>query len=161
MAALRSQVAPNKGRLRGPAARAPFDAIIGRTIAPEGVTFREDRVGEIAGWWCEPADALPGAAILHLHGGWFNWGSSAAFRHLVGHISRSARATAFIPDYRLAPEHPFPAAIEDAAASLRALPEHGIRRIAVTGDSAGGNLALGLLPLTATALAPGVRLVGV
>ena len=160
MAALRPQVAPNKGRLRGPAARAPFDAIIGHTIAPEGVTFREDRVGEIAGWWCEPADAVPGAAILHLHGGWFNWGSSAAFRHLVGHIARSAGATAFVPDYRLAPEHPFPAAIEDAAASLRALPEHGIRRIAVTGDSAGGNLALGLLPLAATALAPGVRLVG-
>jgi acetyl esterase/lipase len=47
-----------------------------------------------------------------LHGGWFNWGSSSAFRHLVGHIARSARATAFIPDYRLAPEHPFPAAVE-------------------------------------------------
>jgi len=159
MGALRSQVAPNKGRLRGTAARAPFDAIIGHTIAPEGVTFREDRVGEIAGWWCEPADAVPGAAILHLHGGWFNWGSSAAFRHLVGHIARSARATAFIADYRLAPEHPFPAAVEDAAAGLRALPEHGIRRIAVTGDSAGGNLALGLLPLAA-ALTPAVRLVG-
>jgi len=160
MAALRSQVAPNKGRLRGPAARAPFDAIIGRTIAPEGVSFREDRVGDIAGWWCEPADVLPGAAILHLHGGWFNWGSSAAFRHLVGHIARSARATAFIPDYRLAPEHPFPAAIEDASASLRALPAHGIRRIAVTGDSAGGNLALSLLSLAAAAPAPDVLLVG-
>lgn len=160
MAALRSQVAPNKGRLRGAAARATFDAIIGRTVAPAGVIFREDRVGEIAGWWCEPADALPGAAILHLHGGWFNWGSSAAFRHLVGHLARNARAAAFVADYRLAPEHPFPAAIEDAAASLRALPERGIRRIAVTGDSAGGNLALGLLPLAAAALAPGVRLVG-
>jgi acetyl esterase/lipase len=160
MVSLRSQVAPNKGRLRGPAARARFDAIIGRTIAPEGVIFREDRVGEIAGSWCEPADALPGAAILHMHGGWFNWGSSAAFRHLVGHIARSARATAFVADYRLAPEHPFPAALEDAEAALRGLAERGITRIAVTGDSAGGNLALCLLPLAAAALAPGGRLVG-
>jgi epsilon-lactone hydrolase len=160
MAALRAQVAPHKGRLRGPAARAPFDAIIGHTIAPEGVLFREDRVGEIPGWWCEPSDALPGAAILHLHGGWFNWGSAAAFRHLVGHIARSARAIAFIPDYRLAPEHPFPAAIEDAVASLRALPEHDIRTIAVTGDSAGGNLALSLLSLARAAPATGAHLVG-
>jgi epsilon-lactone hydrolase len=160
MAALRSQVAPSKGRLRGTAARAPFDAIIGQTIAPEGVAFREDSVGGIQGWWCEPADALPGAAILHMHGGWFNWGSAAAFRHLVGHIARSARAAAFIPDYRLAPEHPFPAAIEDAAASLRALLEHDIRGIAVTGDSAGGNLALSLLSLSGAAPATDARLVG-
>ena len=159
MTALRAQVAPNKGRLRGPAARAPFDAIIGRTIAPEGVRFRDGRVGGITGWWCEPADVLPGAAILHLHGGWFNWGSSAAFRHLVGHIARSAGARAFIAEYRLAPEHPFPAAIEDAAASLRGLPEHGIRRIAVTGDSAGGNLALSLLSLTSAAQVTGAHLV--
>jgi acetyl esterase/lipase len=67
----------------------------------------------------------------------------------VGHIARSAGATAFILDYRLAPEHPFPAAVEDARASLRGLAERGIQRIAVTGDSAGGNVALALLLLVA------------
>ena len=149
MAAFRAMVAPNKGKLRGTAARAPFDAAMSGIVAPEGVTFREDRIGKISGWWCEPADALPGAALLHLHGGWFNLGSAAAYRHLVGHIARSARAAAFIPDYRLAPEYPFPAAIEDAGASLRGLAERGIQRIVVTGDSAGGNLALALLLLVA------------
>ena len=149
MTAFRAMVAPNKGKLRGTAARAPFDAAMSGIIAPEGVTFREDQIGKIPGWWCEPADALPGAAILHLHGGWFNLGSAAAYRHLVGHIARSAGAAAFIPDYRLAPEHPFPAAIEDAGASLRGLAERGIQRIAITGDSAGGNLALALLLLVA------------
>ena len=149
MAAFRAMVAPNKGKLRGTAARAPFDAAMSGIIAPEGVTFREDRIGKIPGWWCEPADALPGAALLHLHGGWFNLGSAAAYRHLVGHIARSARAAAFVPDYRLAPEYPFPAAIEDAGASLRGLAERGIQRIVVTGDSAGGNLALALLLLVA------------
>ncbi|MDA8347672.1 MAG: alpha/beta hydrolase [Pseudomonadota bacterium] len=160
MAALRSIVEPNKGKLRGPAARVPFDTIVGRTIAPDGVTFREDQVAGIPGWWCEPREVLPGAAILHLHGGWFNWGSAAAYRNLVGHIARSASAIAFVPDYRLAPEHPFPAAIEDAQASLRGLAERGIRRIAVTGDSAGGNLALSLLSLAAASPVIGVRPLG-
>jgi epsilon-lactone hydrolase len=149
MAALRGMVEPNKGKLRGSAARAPFDALMSSVIAPKEVTFREDRTGGIPGWWCEPTDALTGAAILHLHGGWFNAGSAAAYRHLVGHIARSAGTTAFIPDYRLAPEYPFPAAIEDARASLRGLAERGIHRIAVTGDSAGGNLALSLLSVVA------------
>lgn len=68
------------------------------------MTFREDRFGEIPGWWCEPAGALHGAAILPLHGGWFSLGSAAAYRHLVGHIALSGRAAALVPDYRLAPE---------------------------------------------------------
>lgn len=150
MAALRAMAAPNKGKLRGTAARAPFDSLMSGIVAPPGVTFREDRVGEVPGWWCEPTDAPPGAALLHLHGGWFNLGSAAAYRHLVGHIAGSAGAAAFIPDYRLAPEHPFPAAIEDARASLSGLRARGTERIAVTGDSAGGNLALSLLSLLGT-----------
>jgi epsilon-lactone hydrolase len=159
MAAFRTMAEPNKGKLRGTAARAPFDALMSSIIAPPGVKFREDRIGEIPGWWCEPTDALSGAAILHLHGGWFNVGSAAAYRHLVGHIAGSTGATAFIPDYRLAPEYPFPAAIEDARASLHGLAERGIHRIAVTGDSAGGNLALSLLSLVAER-APAVAPVG-
>src|SRR5262249_30226357 len=56
MDALRTLVEPSKGKLRGPEARAPFDGIMGRTSAPEGVTFRQDQRGAIPGWWCEPAD---------------------------------------------------------------------------------------------------------
>jgi monoterpene epsilon-lactone hydrolase len=160
MTAFRTMVEPNKGKLRGTAARAPFDALMSSIIAPREVKFREDRIGGILGWWCEPTDALPGAAILHLHGGWFNVGSAAAYRHLVGHIARSTGATAFIPDYRLAPEYPFPAAIEDARANFYGLAERGIHRVAVTGDSAGGNLALSLLSLVAADLATAVAPVG-
>jgi monoterpene epsilon-lactone hydrolase len=161
IAAFRAMVEPNKGRLRGTGARAPFDATMSGIIAPQAVEFREDRVGGIPGWWCEPSDALPDAAILHLHGGWFNLGSAAAYRHLVGHIARSAGATAFIPDYRLAPEYPFPAAIEDAQSTFRGLAKRGIRRIAVTGDSAGGNLALSLVSLVADGEASAVYPLGV
>jgi epsilon-lactone hydrolase len=143
---LRAMVGPNKGKLRGVAARPAFDTIIRRAAAPEGVTYREDRIGEVSGWWCEPAAAPADTAILHLHGGWFNWGSAEAFRHLVGHIARNTRARAFVPDYRLAPEHPFPAGANDVRACLKGLLSLGLRAVAVTGDSAGGNLALTLLP---------------
>ena len=148
MGALRPVVEPNKGRLQGPAARGPFDQIISRTIAPAHVTYQQDTLGGVPGWWARPADAPPGIAILHLHGGWFNWGSAEAYRHLVGHIAARAKAAAFIADYRLAPEHPFPAAVEDAQAVYRELVNRGTRKIAITGDSAGGNLALVLLSET-------------
>jgi epsilon-lactone hydrolase len=89
-----------------------------------------------------PAQARSDAAILHLHGGWFNMGSAKAYRHLVAQVAARAGAKAFIPDYRLAPEHPFPAAPEDALACYLGLEKSGVQRIAITGDSAGGNLAL-------------------
>jgi acetyl esterase/lipase len=82
---------------------------------------------------------------MHLHGGWFNWGSAKAYRHFAGQIAARAGAAVFVPAYRLAPEYPFPAAAEDVEAAYRGLIERGFSKIAVTGDSAGGNLALGLL----------------
>ncbi len=145
MVALRAIVEPNKGRLEGTAARVPFDGIMERVAAPGGVTYETDHVGGIPGVWCRPENARPEEVVLHIHGGWFNWGSAYAFRHLVGHIAAQAGVQAFVPDYRLAPEHPFPAAPEDVRASYFGLVESGFTKIAVTGDSAGGNLALGLL----------------
>jgi acetyl esterase/lipase len=91
----------------------------------------------------------------------FNWGTAHAFCNLVGHIARRAGAAAFIPDYRLAPEHPFPAAVKDAEACYRGLEDRGIRNIALSGDSAGGNLALVLLSIaTAQSASGGVLPVG-
>ena len=145
MAGLRAIVEPNKGRLRGTAARVPFDAIMEHVAVPEGVTFEAGTVGGVPGWWSKPEGAQPDAVILHIHGGWFNWGSAKAFRNLVGHLAIHAGAFAFTPDYRLAPEHPFPAAPEDVRACYAGLIELGYKKIAVTGDSAGGTLALGLL----------------
>jgi epsilon-lactone hydrolase len=157
MAALRSAVAAMKGKLEGVAARDPFNRIMEHVAPPDGVSFEADTVGGISGWWAKPALARRGAAILHLHGGWFNWGTAQAFRNLVGHIAKSAGADAFIPDYRLAPEHPFPAAVNDAEACYRGLVDRGIKKIAITGDSAGGNLALVLLSIaTAQAGAAGI-----
>lgn len=141
-AAMRALVSSSKGVPRGVEARGQFDALMEK-VAPRGdVTFQADILGGIPGLWVHPADWRSDEAIVHLHGGWFNFGSAGAYRHLVGHIAARAGARAFIPDYRLAPEHPFPAAIDDALASYQGLAERGAQRIALTGDSAGGNLAL-------------------
>jgi len=152
---------PLKGKLQGTAARPPFDAIMERVPAPKGVNFEADTVGGILGWWCRPSHAESEHVILHVHGGWFNWGSAQSFRHLIGHISASAGANAFIPDHRLAPEHVFPAAVTDVEACYGGLIARGFTRIAVVGDSAGGALALVLLRLaTARKAAGGVIPVG-
>jgi epsilon-lactone hydrolase len=131
-------------RTRWPAC-APFDTIMEHVAVPEDVTFEAGAVGGVPGWWSKLKGAQPNAVILHIHGGWFNWGSAKAFRNLVGHLARHAGAIAFTPDYRLAPENPFPAGPEDVRACYAGLIELGYKKIAVTGDSAGGTLALGLL----------------
>ena len=149
-AALRSVVAPLIGKFEGTAGRGLFNDIMERVAVPEGVTFEAATVGGIAGWWAKPARAQKGAAIIHIHGGWFTWGTAQAFRNFAGHIALSAGTDAFIPDYRLAPEHPFPAAVRDLEACYRGLVDQGITKVALTGDSAGGNLALVLLSIAST-----------
>jgi len=145
--ALRTSVAAFKGKLAGTAARGPFDDVMERVVAPTDVTFEADTVGGISGFWAKPARTQKGAAIIHVHGGWFNFGAARAYRNLVGHIASRAGARAFIPDYRLAPEHLFPAAVTDVEACYRGLVDKGIKKIAVVGDSAGGSLALVLLSI--------------
>lgn len=143
-------------------ARGQFDALMEGVLPPDGVTFEAGAIGGIPGIWARPLNARPDEAIVHLHGGWFNFGSANAYRHLVGHIAARAGARAFIPDYRLAPEHPFPAATDDVLACYRELAGNRVRRIAITGDSAGGNLALGLAShVTGEAVSTDARLVGV
>jgi acetyl esterase/lipase len=143
-AAMRAMVSSSKGVRPGVEARAQFDALMESVLPRDDVTFDTDTLGGVPGLWVHPANWRLGEAIVHLHGGWFNFGSSKAYRHLVGHIAARAGTRAFIPDYRLAPEHPFPAATDDALVCYLALAPRGVHRIALTGDSAGGNLALGL-----------------
>src|SRR6202790_2389657 len=146
-AALRSAVAPMKGKVEGTAGRGLFNDIMERVAVPEGVTFEATTLGGTSGWRAKPPHAHKGAAIIHVHGGWFTLGTAQAYRNFVGHIALSAGADAFIPDYRLAPEYPFPAAVRDLEACYRGLVDQGITKVALTGDSAGGNLALVLLSI--------------
>jgi monoterpene epsilon-lactone hydrolase len=145
IAALRAQVAPLKGHLDGPNARAVFDDVMEQTPEAAGVRYEEGVVGGVRGIWCRPQSARPGVALQHLHGGGYVLGSPHAYRHFVGQIAARANASAFVAEYRLAPEHTFPAAVDDARAVYRGIAEQGTQRIVITGDSAGGGLALVLL----------------
>jgi acetyl esterase/lipase len=84
--------------------------------------------------------------MLYLHGGVFAYGSAHAYRNFVGQIAARSGVRAFVADYRLAPEHAFPAALDDARAAYRGLAaQFGAPHVALVGDSAGGGLALSLL----------------
>src|SRR5450755_2647794 len=160
--AMRAVVSSSKGARPGSEARGQFDALM-ESVLPRGdVTFEAETLGGIPGIWVQPANWKADEAILHLHGGWFSFGSARAYRHLVGHIAARAGARAFIPDYRLAPEHLFPAATDDVLACYRGLAGRGVRQIALTGDSAGGNLALVLASrVTSEAASINATLVGI
>jgi monoterpene epsilon-lactone hydrolase len=158
--AIREQSRGAKGALRGIEARRPFDALMEQVAARADVTYESGVVGGIPGLWVRVRSSASESALLHLHGGWFNFGTANAYRNLVAHIAARAGADAFVPDYRLAPEHPFPAAIADVIACYRALALDK-RRLIVTGDSAGGNLALALASqVTSERSTGGARLVG-
>jgi acetyl esterase/lipase len=100
----------------------------------------------VPGEWLTPKEALPDRVLICLHGGGYMQGSHLSHRHYASRIARAARAQALVPDYRLAPEHPFPGAVEDAVACYRWLLDEGYapERIAIVGDSAGGGLAVAL-----------------
>jgi epsilon-lactone hydrolase len=143
-AAIRAMSSTAKGVPPGTEARAQYNALMESVLPRDDVTFEADTIGGIQGLWVLPRGGRPEEAILHFHGGWFNFGTADAYRNLVGHVAARAGARAFIPNYRLAPEHLFPAATEDALASYEGLAKRNVYRLALTGDSAGGNLALGL-----------------
>src|SRR5712692_2531097 len=155
IAQIRSATRAQKGVRWRIDARKQFEALMEAVSPRNDVTFESGRVGDVPGLWAHPASSRPDEAILHPHGGWFNAGSARAYRHLVGHIAARGGARAFVPDYRLAPEHPFPAAVEDVRAAYVGLTERGFSKIAITGDSAGGNLAIELLVHLATNRASG------
>ena len=144
--------------------------------APAGVRFRPDRLGGVPGEWAEGRDPAR-ATLLYLHGGGFVACSPRTHRPLTGWFARHGFRV-FAPEYRLAPEHPFPAAVEDSVAAWRGLVERdgmdGLHRssarTAIAGDSAGGTLALAAmlalrdagaaLPCAAALFSPATDLAG-
>jgi len=114
--------------------------------APPYTLALPDRVGGRPALWVA-CRARHAGAILYLHGGAYLMGSPETHRALVAALSGATGLPALLPDYRLAPEHPFPAALEDARAAWNGLIARGYPpdRIVLAGDSAGGGLALALL----------------
>ncbi|MEX2228471.1 MAG: alpha/beta hydrolase [Dehalococcoidia bacterium] len=123
-------------------------AIMARSASmPAGVAVTEAYAGGCRAYWHDPAGGVTDRVILYLHGGGYVIGSPQTHERLVGHLAKAAGCRALNLDYRLAPEHPHPAAVEDATAAYRWLLAEGYRpeHIAISGDSAGGGLTLAAL----------------
>jgi monoterpene epsilon-lactone hydrolase len=138
--------------------RSVFDDLISHTPVADSVSFEDAPVGGVAGWWCRPRNASKHSVILYLHGGAYVLGSARAYRNFASQLAKRAGCSVFIADYALAPERPFPHAVQDAQAAYRGLIEQNFEDIALVRDSAGGGLALALLKLTARAARDGISL---
>lgn len=118
---------------------------------PRKSEFREDDLQiddhSVPAQWAIAKDASEDSVILYFHGGGYVFGSPETHRSMLARLSMMTGMAACLPRYRLAPEHPFPAAINDAIAAYQSLLERGIPadRIVMGGDSAGGGLVLALL----------------
>jgi monoterpene epsilon-lactone hydrolase len=123
--------------------RSSFEAFFKAVPIAEGCVVQPIGSPGPAGETIAPRGAPPSRALLYFHGGGFFFGSLQSHRHLVSRLAVAAGVTAVSIDYRLAPEHPFPAALEDALSAYRWLLAQGFpaRGIVLAGDSAGGNLA--------------------
>ncbi len=104
-------------------------------------------LGGIKGEWVRARGCRNDAALLYLHGGGYVIGSPRSHRHLAGALSVESGLPLFVADYRLAPEHPFPSAVDDAVAAYQGLLKESLAptRLAIAGDSAGGGLTIATL----------------
>jgi monoterpene epsilon-lactone hydrolase len=109
---------------------------------PSHTRLETTSLGGVPGEKLTPTPSDERAAILYLHGGAFIAGAPRNHRALTWRLAHGTGVPVYAVDYRLAPEHPFPAGLDDCVTAYRALLDRGVERIAIAGDSAGGNLTL-------------------
>ncbi len=140
---------------------------------PDDVEVTDADAGGVPGVWVRPPGVDEADVVLYLHGGSYTGGSSVSHRELASRIARAAGSRGLVLDYRRAPEHPYPAAVDDATTAYRWLVgDAGVDpdRLAVVGDSAGGGLTMSTvyalraagdrLPAAVVLLSPWLDLVG-
>jgi monoterpene epsilon-lactone hydrolase len=143
------QVTPSfKGLSNVAAMRQLWEVLAARsTPVSDEVAWEPAAAGKVPCEWVHGPTNRSGKAVLFLHGGCYVFGSAATYRELIGRLSLATGMWVLAPDYRLAPEHPFPAALDDALATYRWLLSTGTKpgSVVIAGDSAGGGLALATL----------------
>jgi len=164
---------PPEAELSTEQARAEFEGVASQFLPSADVRREPVDAGGVPGEWISTPESLHERVIYYLHGGAYFMGSIKTHRELISRLSRAARARALAIDYRLAPENPFPAAVEDSTSAYRWLISTGVDpgRLVIAGDSAGGGLTLATLvalrdagdplPAAAVCLSPWVDLEGV
>lgn len=150
--------------------RASMAGMASGAAAPDGIRVRSGTLGGVRAEWLTPVGVETDATVLYLHGGGYCIGSLDTHRPLAGRIAAATGCTVITLDYRLAPEEPFPAAVDDAVSAYRELLASGTQpsRLAIAGDSAGGGLTVATLlalraegtplPAAAVGLSPWVDL---
>jgi acetyl esterase/lipase len=147
IAAIRALLA-SRPRPSGPGERRQRLDEFGQALGtPDDVRLEPIAIGDVPAEWSETPQADARRAVLYLHGGGYMAGSIVSHRYLAIEIGRAAQARTLALGYRLAPEHSYPAQLNDALAAYQYLRDQGLApgAIAVAGDSAGSNLALSLL----------------
>jgi acetyl esterase/lipase len=156
-----------------PEMRAGMEALAGAAMIPADVQREKVSAGGVPAEWVAAENADRARVILYLHGGGYVIGSINTHRELGSRLSRAAAARVLLIDYRLAPEHPHPAAVDDAVTAYRWLLSQGVSpaRLVVAGDSAGGGLTVATLvalrdaglpvPAAGVCLSPWVDLEGI
>lgn len=126
--------------------RRRFDQVMRTSLMPRGTSITESMLDGVPAEVVTARAARPGRTVVHFHGGGYCLGSARMMRTWAGHLSARAACRVVVPEYRLAPAHTYPAALDDAQALLHALlGEADPASIVVSGDSAGGGLALALV----------------
>ena len=124
--------------------RIAFEGLHAQFEPPPGLGVRSVNAGGVPGLLLTPEPAAP-AGVLYLHGGGHVAGSAFGYRPLAGALAEQAGTGVVVPDYRLAPEHPFPASLEDAVRAYRWMLDRGATQVTVAGDSSGCGLVLSLV----------------
>jgi len=152
--------------------RAIYEEFAALTADPEGVTWTEVDAGGVPAVWADRSGGAHDRVLQYVHGGGYVMGAAEYYRKLTGHLANAVGCRVLNVDYRLAPEHPHPAPVDDSTTAYRWLLERGIEpgHIAIAGDSAGGGLtvttllnirAAGLpMPAAAMPLSPWIDLEG-
>jgi epsilon-lactone hydrolase len=125
-------------------ARAEFEGLLASVPVAPDLKFEAMQGNGVPGLWVDAPGVRKDHVMLYLHGGGYVSGSANGYRPLVGELGRAAKARALAIDYRLAPEHPFPAAVDDIVTAYKSLLDRGIPATSVVfaGDSAGGGLVV-------------------
>jgi epsilon-lactone hydrolase len=127
-------------------ARANFEALLATLPVADDISFERVDLGGVSGLRATTPNAARDGALLYLHGGAYIGGSAQGYRGLAAELGRASGLITYAMDYRLAPEHRFPAAVDDAVAAYTALLDRfDPKRLVIAGDSAGGGLTLAAL----------------
>ena len=127
--------------------RGDWETLFAKVVPLEGTRIEKVTAGGVDGEWIRASNARKDRVVLYLHGGGYVMGSVNSHRHLCERLSRASATTVLALNYRLAPEHVFPAALDDALSAYRWLLAQGYaaNQLAIAGDSAGGGLSLATL----------------